>query len=224
MPRHPTPVISSMFLICFLPWPFLPDLLAQLTNKCWASMACAAGCGDRGIIFTFDVPCRSWHSCVSISCQFHESTLNIISGYCKGGGQWEGASAIQPRQMVGKQISWEISTGNSPFFRGQICPPLFNLLHSCTTQGVKTQSRQMDSDLGIIVPNLISDYSFPTVSPYWGFESKPRKGAWSEAEIQCLPLGMLKQCRHPEQPPRTERLLCARHFAPFTCFHDPLAL
>lgn len=45
---------------------------------------------------------------------------------------------------------------------------------------------KMDSDLGIVVANLISDYSFSTVSPHWGFESKHRKGMLPEAEIRYL--------------------------------------
>lgn len=118
--------------------------------------------------------------------------LNIISGYCKGRGQWEGASGIQPRQMVGKQISWQISAGNSPFFRRQI---VLLCLISCTAAlpRAERQSGKMDSDLGIIVANLISDYSFSTVSPCWGFESKPRQRTWPEAEIQHPPLEMFKQ-------------------------------
>ena len=50
----------------------------------------------------------------------------------------------------------------------------------------------MDSDLGIIVAHLISDFSFSTVSPHWGFESKHREGILPEAEIECLLLEMLK--------------------------------
>lgn len=39
-----------------------------------------------------------------LSSQFHDLMLNMISGYCEGGGQCKEASGIQPRQMVGKQI------------------------------------------------------------------------------------------------------------------------
>ena len=51
---------------------------------------------------------------------------------------------------------------------------------------------KMDSDLGIVVAHLISDFSFSTVSPHWGFESKHREGILPEAEIECLLLEMLK--------------------------------
>lgn len=118
-----------------------PDLPAQLTDKCRASQACGVGSWERGIIFIFDAPWRSWHSCVSISLLNSMSRYLILSmviarrrPVCVG----VGASGIQPRQMVGKQISWQISAGNSPFFRRQICRSLFNLLHSCTAQGRDT--------------------------------------------------------------------------------------
>lgn len=51
---------------------------------------------------------------------------------------------------------------------------------------------KMDSDLGIVVANLISDYSFSTVSPHWGFESNHRIGTLPEADVECLSLEMLK--------------------------------
>ena len=113
-----------MTLIRFLLWDPLPDLLAQLTNKYWAFPGgwCEEWEERNHIYFRRTLETLTL-VCVHLSSQFHELMLKTISGYCEGGGQCEGASGIQPRQMVGKQISRQTSTGNSPFFGRQICPP-----------------------------------------------------------------------------------------------------
>ena len=72
---------------------------------------------------------------------------------------------------------------------------------------------KMDSDLGNVVANLISDYSFSTVSPHCGFESNHRIGALPEAEIECLLLEMLKLWLPAPRAPR----VAAIHPVPLMC-------
>jgi len=90
---------------------------------------------------------------------------------------------------------------------------------------------KMDSDLGIVVAHLISDFSFSTVSPHRGFESKHRKGISPEAEIEWLLLEMLKLWlpTHPHLQgwlPFTQCLLHVRYPAHlfFSLYRHPMRL
>lgn len=133
----------------------------------------------------------------------------------------EEASGIQSRQMVGKQISWQTSPGNSPVFRRQICPPCLIPSRAALLQAERCSKWKWILIWEVLVSNLISGYSPSAASPCWGFESKHRKGTFSEAEIKCpsseVPVldacAPARQggCHYVECPP------CARHLACLIC-------